>query len=557
MTRFTRIGLFWTAGIACLLLTRNAAIAEGIPDWLLISLDKNGDVLVEPMAGDHVDLCDGTRGLVIWSEADREYWEFLSGHWTASPKAAPHFFQLSQIANSRGVDRQFAGGSDLAVATTLLPQVRLPDVVRATGSIVTPYDGAVLLRPRITFRREISGSEDPLPEAEGILLRGETELARIRFPKTVAKLCWANIPDLPPTLQNGLPPGVYQFRLPHPTGLEAARFTVLSAGREGEVLNRSKELAALLNDPQHPLALQVAVEEMLACRPPCLADVMDLLEGLPSESLTTHLRALRRNVAQRLTDPGAPLGLVQAYGEPTGDSAIDEVRALIASAAWDRALEAIDEIEADDVPAKDQRRRGLAVLYRAVVFSESGPGRADEATAAFHQAIGILSATSGSSDLYRAYSNAGNFFLGRAQDQLYNHAFQMAAGCRLPLVTALTHWREARGAFEHAVQFAVTADRLNATRLDLARLYATLADIVRTLRDPDSKDQGFPAAEDAASTRARALASEAIKPPGNSEPDGMIRAVGEELLSQLALRDGDLPRCKMHAEQALANYVDI
>src|SRR5262249_10178687 len=148
-------------------------------------------------------------------------------------------------------------------------------------------------------------------------------------------------------------------------------------------------------------------------------DAMDQIEDFPQKKLTQRLIALKEHVANRLQDPGQRVGLPPAAGEPTDDPAIDSIRELIAASRWQDALEQLDSLKANDSPIGN-RRQALAQLYRAVILSESGPGKEQEASAAFEEAISLLGAIPNSEeDEYRAHNNLANFLLGRAIDRLH------------------------------------------------------------------------------------------------------------------------------------------
>src|SRR5262249_8889175 len=163
--------------------------------------------------------------------------------------------------------------------------------------------------------------------------------------------------------------------------------------------------------------------------------------------------------------------------------------------------------EALDAPAllakekKDRRTRGLAALYRGVVFGESGPAKEEEARKAFTQALADLEDGT-AADLFRAYFNAATFHHQLAENRLSNHAFQMATGGRYPLVNVLGNWSAAQQYFVIAGEAAKKSARPEANRAAVrirkARLYALLADVLETLG-------GYPEAEKSARDQAATL----------------------------------------------------
>lgn len=529
------------------------AVTAGPPAGVVVHLDGD-QVVVQSVHDDRIDLGTDVRGLVVWPDGDRDRWQFFTGTWERPYASVRSDFGFDFGSQSRGSGIHSTSSLELLQSTTLLAQFRSPPVTRGPGSVVTPYEGALLLNPRLTFRRGASLGAEKLSAVEGVLIQGEKELLRIRFPGTATTVNWLDIPDLPDGMKKGLPAGIYRLELPTPTGQERVNFTVAESSVRDQVLASTDALAALL--PQEsPLAAQVAVEELLAHRPPLLVDAMDRIEKLPEEKQTRRLRILKQHVAERLQDPGQRPGLPVSAEEATGDPVIDAVRNLIAASYWEAALEDLDSLEAEESP-EGKRRQALEQLYRGVILSESGAGKEQEAAAAFRKAIALLEAfPNNQRDLYRAHNNFGNFLLGRAADRLHNHAFQMAAGVRLPLVTALQNWIEAKQQYDAALTLAKTRRQKAAVQLNLARQHALLADIIRTLADPADPKQRFEAAEEIATSTAKTLARQVL----NSDEktiDPFVQAVAEELVAQLSFREGDISSAKSHATRSLARYVD-
>ena len=121
-----------------------------------------------------------------------------------------------------------------------------------------------------------------------------------------------------------------------------------------------------------------------------------------------------------------------------------------------------------------------------------------------------------------------------SQDRLNNHAYQAAAGVRLPVLAALQTWLDARQQFETALTLTTekAADDKAAVQINRARLFALLADIIVTL-DAGEKPS-FAEGNVAASQEADRLAAEVSNRKGVEAP---TRAVAEEIL-----RPARLPR---------------
>ena len=93
------------------------------------------------------------------------------------------------------------------------------------------------------------------------------------------------------------------------------------------------------------------------------------------------------------------------------------------------------------------------MLYQGVILEESGLAAEAAAVRTFLQAIEELS-DSTAEDRIRAHNNYANFLLNQAQDRLYNHAFQMAAGSQQPVLAMLANWSAADHHYRAALQLA-------------------------------------------------------------------------------------------------------
>ena len=528
--------------------------AEAVPAVLIqVGADKRPTAaLVDPTT---LSLPAGSRGLIVWVEGGREQWRWINGPWAMPGPSGSASAEASTDLLSRSAGRDTGGGVESGLLTTQLEQLGGAALTR-DGGFLTPWNNGRLLDGRLTFRRK-AGKDGKLPAVTAAVLRDDKPIVRIPIAENQTVVKWSEIPNLPKELANGLPPGRYLFE----QAPERAAFTVEEPKRRNEVLRRSDELARLLGGKPHVLAIQVAVEEMLAQmdeegkKPqPYLADALDLLESTPAEGLTPHLRRLREQVVQRLQDPGRAVTPRAAETEATGVKEIDEARDLIAGGQWKKAAEVLDAIHGEDSPV-GRRKDALAFLYRGVVLAESGQAQQDQAEAAFHQAIGGL--TEGeAADLYRAHNNFADFLLTRSQDRLYNHAFQMAAGVQSPLLTSLKDWIGARDEYEAAL---AAASKLGpapqaAVKVNLARVYALLVDVLRTAADPRDAAQRFPEGEKAADEMARRLAEEAATVGANKDADPLIAAAAEEILAHLAFRADDAAACQDHARKAGQAY---
>lgn len=530
-------------------LARGAPLAPAI----LILLDRTQQVVVRPVSKDNVDVGLNRQGLILWRDGDHERWQVFNGKWKR-PHNTDDLFNEKQLSlQSRSIGSNADSSVEVLQATTLLPQLRLPDVTKGPGGMVAPYDGAVLLDPQVTFRRKAPSANGTIPPAEAILRDGEAEIARVYFPANETQVRWSEIAKLPDELKAGLKPGAYQLELPTPVGAERVAFTIATAERRNQVLAASNALSKLL-PTDSPVVAQVTVEELVAQQPPFLTDALATLDRVPERKRTQHLKCLHQHVLQLLADPGQRPGLLKPSETATGDEAIDQVRSLIASGSWNEALEVLDSLKVDDL-ASDQRRRALTQLYRGVILGESGAGRDEAAGAAFEQAIVELEGLKDAgNDLHRAHNNYANYLLGRAQDQVHNHAFQMATGAQLPLMTALDQWLLAQKHYARAAKFASSEQIDPLQCINQARLYSLLGDVIRTLSDPEKGDQGFTAAEEAAARQVQMSAEMAAR---SGNPKSLLTAVAHQILAQSAFRDGQVDEAVRQAELALSTFVDF
>lgn len=530
-----------------------------------LRIDARGNLSVDIVADDGVTLAESEQAVVVWGEGTREYWQPAIGRWCRPSRASENASHISLASASRSSDPYTTTDWEFAQATTQLSQVAIPTILRATGSLVTPYPNAVYLSAQITIRRQRSEDNGELPPGQATLFRGREELLHFELPANATRVRWADIPRLSKALRNGLPPGAYELRHQYGTGVEVVRFVIADAKQRRAVLQHADAICSVLGDPQHPLSVQVAVEQLLAAEPPYLADALDLLEMMPEERSTSYLSALKQHVIERLRDPEQAITPAHTCSDPTGDPNIDRARTLILAGRWGEAAECLASLPSE-VTA---RTAALAELYRAVILAESGPAQEDEAHRRFRRAIELLErlaqsapeadkpAQQGSSttqiDLYRAHNNYAGFLSRRARDGLHNHAFHLAVGVPRPLLKALIYWIEARRHYKRALELSDTPERRNAVNVNLAQLYFLLGDIVRTLNSADQPIAELSAIERAA---ARVAAEQLSRITESEGTDPVLLAVAAELQAAMHYRRGELAEARKHAERSLQMYLN-
>jgi hypothetical protein len=218
---------------------------------------------------------------------------------------------------------------------------------------------------------------------------------------------------------------------------------------------------------------------------------------------------------------------------------VDEARLLLTEGQWEKARDQLDSVLSGNA---DPLARGLAAVYRGVVFAEMGTGNEEEARKSFQQALTLLEAAA-PADRLRAHNNYGDFLQQQAQDGLYNHSLQLAAGVERPFLGALRNWMAAHKQYEKALALAAktgAADRAG-VEVNLARLYTLLGDVARW---PDKNNRTFTAGASAADRRADELAARAA-----SAPEPVVRAVAANVRAHLARRAGDDRAAYKYASQ--------
>ncbi len=151
---------------------------------------------------------------------------------------------------------------------------------------------------------------------------------------------------------------------------------------------------------------------------------------------------------------------------------------------------------------------GLACLYRAVVLTEASVGEefssnddgALDAERWFQKAIEALKDES-PKDLSRAYNNYGNFLLRRTQDRVFESCRADFDRRLVPILRALFAWSDARANYEEALKLSTTNDESAAISVNLARLYFSMAEMIRTIDVGENGGRNFTDGEQVASIR--------------------------------------------------------
>lgn len=516
---------------------------------LVIQADADGLPNVFSTTWPPTDAVRNSHGLLVWTDGRQEHWVALPCTQLSLDASADDALLPLAASASRGAES--ATSAVMSSGTLQLDQLMAQLVVRGAG-FITPVAAESDLDGQITIRR-MPGSDAAVgfPADEFHLSTNGKTIAVIKCAAGVQVLRWSQLTDLPEPLRGQLPEGEYTLRAT--SGGASVTFRVETREIRDWVnapLQRLKELTTETD----PLYVQVAVEHLLdqrddAGRPaPYLSDALDLITNLPTERQTVHLRQIASDLTRRLT------GLHQTVAKPlqevSGLDVIETARAALRAGRWAEALELLTGLD----PGGDRRVAGLRVLYRAVILAEYGATTGDVAESLFQESLQVLEQET-PADRLRAHNNYANFLLNRAQDRVYNHAFQVATGAADSLSSALIDWRNSRDHYHAAYRLAETSDPAAAIeiRVNQARLYVLLADLVRTLNTTVASEQAFTLAEQSAAREAERLAKDVLDHKDVITPavDGIVH----EILAHLAYRDGRADECRRHAEHAMARYL--
>jgi CHAT domain-containing protein len=540
----------------CCLASFAPLYAAATPDSVVIHMSDDSTVTVRTFAESRVDLGRGKSGLVVWAAGNRDCWDFFNVSWER-PKATANAEQAFElVADSRGFAWLPSEVSHHLQLTTQLPQLRTPLLTRGVGTILTPYERAILLDGRVTFRRS-NLRKEKLPAAVAVVRKGKEELLKVRFGEGVNTIKWSEIEGLPNELKAGIAPGTYELEVASIIGPERVTFSVAEPSLSEQLLSQQKKFSTFLS-PSDPLAIQVAVEALLDHRPSLLSDAANLLDDLEQSNRTARLDSLRDHVMQRLHDPSQRPG-PPVIQDSTGDEEIDSIRSLIAVSRWRDALDNLNSLALTDSLDKldGKRRAALIHLYRGVVLSEAGLARETETKMAYERALAVLTTIPNSeTDLFRAHNNFAGFLFGRCQDRLHNHAAQIATGKHLPLLTALHEWIGARQQYEFAYAAAKAHEQKATIELNMAHQWVVLGNFIRTLGNAQSAEGKEPRIENAAYLTASNLLK-GIVSVGPTKPDLQIKGIAEELLAQVCFWRGDKRSAEQQAKDAMSTYVQI
>lgn len=530
-----------------------AGAVNASPPVVVIALEDSGVLRVRTFNNTApVTLNRNTSALAIWADGSRDAWTAVSEGWSVPTRLDTLDSEFIPNLSSRSGATSIASG-DLGILLQPLPSLFSPPNFRGWRLLSPPDQGRILNR-RPSFRRVELGEKPSLP-ATDVLLKGESVEARIAFKEKANHVKWDELTNLPEAWSQGLPPGKYTLHAKTDLGPQTVTFFVEPDSVRTATLKRVETFAGLLgaDDPLLPLVRTelMLFRSTLDRSPPYLADVFDALESVPDDRVGPYLNKLRESVERRLYEPDRVLQPVST-DRPTGVKAVDEIRGFLEAGLWGRAMNRLDALDAES--DLDGRTKALALLYRGVVLSESGFKGEEEAGEYFRSALLQLHTDGTPEDRFRACVNYAGFQSNRALDRLHNQPFQAAAGVAHPLASSLAAWSEAADYYWRALDLARTLEEFDkhAVHVNLARLYAILADTLQSLKGHEQETLLVPVIDAAHNTAVKHAQLVAAA----EKADPVCRALAESILGQVALRSGRATECRKHGELALHAYLN-
>ncbi|QDU80133.1 CHAT domain protein [Polystyrenella longa] len=516
--------------------------AGQMPQAVLIQYDDES-ISIVPLSSPQDPALQSAEGILLWADRGMEQWR----PYPQNPSEEKIELVNGLIQPTRSPDA--TSSISVSAFTTQLDQLTGLALFRGNG-FISPAAGAMHLNPKIVIRREAQEGDVAYPAVTLTLLRGNEEVLTFPVTEGTSRITWSEIPQIPESFQEGLTSGEYTLR--EADGDRSVTFEIESPENFEWVMEWPEELKPLLGDDEGPLYVHLVVEHLLGQldeegKPiPYYSDALDLIETLPEGERTTALEQTRKVILSRLEGEEENV----SYLAPTGVPLIDQARELIANGKWEQANQLLDSSELKD----GGRKEGLAALYRAVILTESGLSQTMNAIAEYRQAS-LLLQNSDAADRFRISNNYGGFLLNQTQDRLYNHAFSIATGTSNVLLESALFWNLARAQYESAQELASELSDSHAAVVEVnqARLFAVLADLIRTLDRPDDEERLF----DRAVARATLFAHEKASAASNNEStDAITRASAYEILAQIAFRKQQFEESRNEAKLAEAAYLD-
>ncbi|NUM34504.1 MAG: CHAT domain-containing protein [Candidatus Brocadiae bacterium] len=511
---------------------------------ILLGLDKEQRFFFNADADSSIQMDKESYALVVWRQGDLEGIQYLkpSEEWTMPAWDSQSSSNPSWNHLSRGQSSDKNTG--IPQLTHPMTQLTSLGAYRSIGSFIIPSNASILMNGKPNFYRKQENGQMP---AFVVLLKGiRIPISlRIPFPENQHKVLFHEIPDLPDRFKSGLPEGEYSLQI------EGDRNTIrffLHQEQEDSFLRKARLLFA---EGNNPLYIQLAVEHLLSHKDkkgklaPYFCDAFDILDSLPEESLTPYLGKMKKGIYQQLTTSSEQDKL---WVKPTGIALIDKIRQDVILYKWKDAMLKLEE---GKTLLAQGRARYLGQIYKAILLAESAIGKEEEIDSLLGEAIQDIP-DSLSEDKFLAHNNYANILFKRSQDRLYNHAFQMATGSKLPLFKAFRDWIYAHDHYEKALGYCQEIEDEFALKANLVRLYALLNDIVRTFGNP--QHPGHHALLKASYKKSCDLSDSILANINYKQIQPFLHGTVWEIKARLALRNQE-DQCIQFAQEALKNYI--
>ena len=483
--------------------------------------------------------------------------------------------QLRTVGPSRGFGGSIADA--IQAQTTPLAQIQIVLANRsvpqyAVPTIFSPKNDSTILHPRPTFRRlpvtDEQTKTSSYPAVTARVLRAGRQVLEISFAENRDAVTWGEIPDSP----EGLEPGEYTIQIDGAT----QTFTVADDWTD----QHFARIESLLGKDD-PVFVQIAAETLAQdIEGPFYTDALDRIAALPKDKSTPYLEGFSKYLTIRLSgredivrgsDGRLPQDEVEKSEEKKADENVSAdaafIHKLLLNEKWSEASKRLDGLEKKLSEVSDSweiiELKALCHLYRGMILAESGMTKRHEAHSEFTKALLELQfITPGwtedeqavAASRFRAANNYGNYILQLMQDCVGAHSLAIATGNGSILTEVLFMWNEALDLYRQALDVAekYLADQPElaaACKVNKARLYALLGDIVRTVdRGPEAAE-----IEKGAYATAEKLAREVLE--RNLPDEDRLAGTAHHLLADIAFRRGDKTLCRSEAETARAFYV--
>ena len=519
------------------------------PNPISMRIDKEGRVKIEKVSEKGSVFPEGA--IVFFAGDSRESYSVVKGEWNYENSTSP-VAEFSPDTSSRGTGNTYFSGK--TKWSTLDLRLRNSTTTKGASSLLVPSRKATLVDGKLEFYRE-SDEGEQLDDLLLSISKGKDEIARFKIPAGENYLYWDDIEGLSEELRGGLAPGVYWIQYYSNDGNTRYPIRVSEEHLKSQIFDRAKSVSAILGD-EHPLSVQLLVEEMLLRDTPLLSDAFAVLQNFSSgkKNISPRLNRMRAHIVKRLRDPSAEhdySNSLTVSSSGTSEGRLNEIADLIDRGHWSKAIKTCQGIL--DEPSTGADQLALATMYRGVAFGHSGAIAKDDAISDFESAIEQASDLDSTDAKFRCHSNFGNFFLDASFDGLHRVDFNSAT-TRYPLLLALTDLALAEQQFVLAEKHAKSQTQKQSIMFDFARHWFLLAEFGRIANANEPKElvTQFIA-------KCETQAKEALAPilKSKSSVDSQVVPAAHELMANVHFRRNQFDTALEHVNFALSRYTDL